>query len=142
MSRTIHTLNLDVIGVSTSVLCALHCAALPFLLTLAPLAGLKFLSNPWVDYFIILVSFCIATYALIHGYRRHHQKSIALVIVTVGFLLIGSSYLFETGWKQILMTSGGAMVVATAHLINWKLVKQSHVEYPKCLNHRKLQDDV
>ena len=64
-------LHPDFMGFSASLLCAVHCAALPFLLTLAPLAGLQFLRNPWVEYALILISFGIACYALIPGYRRH-----------------------------------------------------------------------
>lgn len=118
-------LHLDFIGFSASLLCALHCAALPFLLSLAPLVGLQFLDNPWIEYVIILLSLFIATNALTHGYRRHHQKSLALIIAIVGFILIGAGQLLEPEWKEALLTSCGGVTVAIAHLINWKHVKQS-----------------
>ncbi|NJN24895.1 MAG: MerC domain-containing protein [Cyclobacteriaceae bacterium] len=127
-------MNLDLVGFSVSLLCAVHCAALPFLLSLAPLAGLHYLNNPWIEYAIILLSFCIASYALIHGYRRHHQKPLALVIVVVGFILIGTGHLIQSEWKEITLTSVGAVVVAMAHFINWEQVKKSHVEFPDCIH--------
>lgn len=137
MSRLQLNLDLDLIGFGTSLLCALHCAILPFLLQLVPLAGLQFLSDPRIEYIIILISFCIASYALVHGYRRHHQKPFALIIVIIGFILIGSGYLLHSPWQEIMLTSSGAVIVAIAHLINWNQVKQSHIEYPDCLHLKK-----
>ena len=118
-------LHLDFIGFSASLLCALHCAALPFLLSLAPLAGLQFLDNPWIEYVIILLSLFIASSALIHGYRRHHHDLLALTIAVIGFILIGAGQLLEPEWKEVLLTSTGGTMIAIAHLINWKHIKQS-----------------
>ncbi|WP_185152548.1 MerC domain-containing protein [Fulvivirga aurantia] len=128
-------LHLDLIGFSSSVLCAIHCAALPFLLSLAPLANLQFLNNPWVEYAIIIASFLIACFALIHGYSRHHHKPQALVLVVMGFVLISTGHLAE--WNEAVFTTFGATIVAIAHLINWRQIKQSKVDYPDCLNHSK-----
>ncbi len=126
--------HLDFIGFSASLLCALHCAALPFLLSLAPLAGLKFLSTPWIEYSIILISFFIASYALTHGFRRHHKNPAALLMVLAGFILIGAGHVLGHDWQEIVLTSCGATLVAIAHLINWRQIEQSKVKFPDCLN--------
>ncbi len=125
-------LHLDFVGFSASMLCAVHCAALPFLLSLAPLAGLQFLNDPWIEYVIILTSFFIASYALLHGYRRHHKKPLALIIVTVGFLLILIGHLLDDEWIEIILTSCGGATIAIAHLINWKYMKQVQVGLSNC----------
>lgn len=127
-------LHSDFVGFSASLLCALHCAALPFLLTLAPLAGLQFLSNPWVEYALILLSFGIACYALIPGYWRYHRKPLALMLVVIGFLLIGTAHSLASEAYEVVLTSGGASLVAIAHLINWKQVKQAQAAYPNCIH--------
>ena len=119
-------LHLDFIGFSASMLCAVHCAALPFLLSLAPLAGLQFLENPWIEYCIILLSFFIASSALIHGYRKHHQKKLSVLIAILGFILIAVGHLFESSeWWEIVFTSLGGVTIAVAHLINWRHIKLS-----------------
>lgn len=118
-------LHLDFIGFITSLLCALHCAALPILLSMTPLAGLKFLDNPWIEYVIILLSFFIASNALIHGYRKHHHKLLALTIAVIGFVLIGLGQVLEPEWREALLTSSGGTIIAIAHLVNWKQVKGS-----------------
>ena len=130
-------LHLDFIGFSTSVLCAIHCAALPFLFSLAPLAGLQFLRNPWVEYVIILLSLFIASFALLHGYRKHHKRLLPLLIAIVGFVLILMGHLFEVVWKELAFTSSGAIAIAMSHLINWKYIRQAKIEFPECLSHNR-----
>jgi len=113
----------DFFGFSASMLCAVHCAVLPFLLSLSPMVGLRALQNPWIEYVIILISFCIASYTLVRSYHKHHQRKQALIIVVLGFLLIATGHLIGHGWQEILFTSSGAVTVAVAHLINWKQMR-------------------
>lgn len=120
----------DFVGFSASLLCALHCAALPFLLTLAPLAGLQFLANPWVEYAFILLSAGIACYALIPGYWQH-RKPLALVLVVIGFLFIGFAHSLAPEDYEAIFTPVGATIIALAHLINWKQVRKVQ---PTCSN--------
>ncbi len=127
-------LHPDFMGFSASLLCALHCAALPFLLTLAPLAGLQLLGNPWVEYTSILLSLGIACYALIPSYRQYHRKPLALMLVLLGFLLIGAAHSVVPEAYEAVFTSGGAGLVAIAHLINWKQVRQARAAFSRCVH--------
>jgi len=74
-------LKLDYIGMATSLLCAVHCALIPTLLSFSSLAGIRFLDNVWLESTIILLSFFIASYALVHGFLRYHKSPWALLIV-------------------------------------------------------------
>jgi len=125
--------HLDFIGFSASLLCAIHCAALPFLLTMAPLAGLQFLENPWIEYSIILLSFLIASNALVHGYRKHHKKPLALIMAVAGFVLIGIGQFIHAEWQEVVFMATGGTVIAIAHLVNWKHIRKSQIEFPECL---------
>lgn len=117
---------LDHIGFSVSMLCAIHCGILPFLLALSPLAKLQFLQDPWLENAIILLSLLLASLSLVHGYRRHHGKLRGIWVVLAGFLLIFFGHAFPYAWAEILFTSLGASTVALAHVINWKLVRKAH----------------
>jgi len=130
-------LHPDFLGFSASLLCAIHCSALPFFLSLAPLAGLQFLENPLIEYGMIVLSFFIASYALIYGYYRHHRKPLALTIVLLGFLLIAIGHLLEIARYEILFTSFGALIVASAHIINWKNIRHPNQKYTDCLELKK-----
>ncbi|MEM9328704.1 MAG: MerC domain-containing protein [Bacteroidota bacterium] len=121
--------HLDFVGFSASLLCALHCAALPFLLTLAPLAGLQFLDNHWVEISLILLSFFIASNALMHGYRRHHHRWLPLVIAVFGFVLIGIAQALESEFTELVLMPLGGITIAIAHLINWKFINQSRLRF-------------
>lgn len=119
----------DFVGLGASLACAVHCLIVPFLVSLAPLAGFQVLNNVWIEYTVIMVGFVIAAIALWHGYRHHHGKPLALIIVIIGFLLIGTGHFFQVGWVEIVLASIGATVVAVAHLINWKHIRQSHQSF-------------
>lgn len=116
-------LHVDFVGFVASLLCAVHCAGIPILLSFAPLMGLGFLSNPWVEYSMILLSLLIASYALIVSYRQCHHNPLALIIVFTGFILISLGHVFSIEWAEIVLTSCGAIAVASAHFINWKHVR-------------------
>jgi len=126
-------LHLDFIGFSASMLCAIHCAAIPFLLSLAPLAGLQFLENHWIEYTIIILSLIIASNALVHGYRKHHKKVQALLLALGGFLLIALGHIMHTESQEMVFASSGGVTIALAHLVNWKHIKKSKAEFPDCL---------
>jgi hypothetical protein len=117
--------HLDFVGFSTSLLCAIHCAALPFLLSLAPLTGLQFLDHPAIETLIIFLSFFIASFALVKGYRRHHQRTLPFLLVSGGFLLLTVGHLLHGTWAETLLVTLGGGSIALAHLVNWKLIRQS-----------------
>ena len=125
MKKQFVGLHLDFIGFSASLLCAIHCAALPFLLTLSSLAGLQFLENEWVEYSIILLSLLIASRSLIHGYRKHHKKHIALLIAVGGFAMIFTAQVLDSEWVEVVLMSLGGISIAVAHMVNWKYITQS-----------------
>ena len=113
-------LHVDFMGFGVSLLCAVHCAGLPFLLSFAPLLGLGFLGNSWIEYGIIFISFLVASFALIRGYTTCHRKPLALIVVFFGFVLISLGHSLGLEALEVILTSIGAVIVATAHIINWK----------------------
>ncbi|MCX2451940.1 MerC domain-containing protein [Pedobacter sp. PLR] len=113
--------RLDQFGISASVACAIHCAALPFLITLLPLWGLGFLANPWVEFSMIGLSLLIGTWSLARSYPRHKRIIPVLVLIT-GFMLIGTGHYGFHFLEAILIPLGG-FTIALAHLINWKYAR-------------------
>ncbi|HBH22958.1 MAG TPA: MerC domain-containing protein [Cytophagales bacterium] len=127
-------INLDFIGMSTSLLCAFHCAGLPFLLSLAPLAGLSILHHPVIEYGIISLTLVIAITALRKGYLKYHGKLTAIIMVCIGFTLIISGHLLGNEFYEVFMLSIGGTTIAAAHFINWKLIRKSKTPFPVCMN--------
>lgn len=114
----------DRVGAMASFLCALHCAALPFVLTLLPVLGLDFLASHRFEHWFIAFATVLASTMLIRGYRGHRQPH-ALALLLPGLLLLWSGgYLVEPEvapfWHATLVALGGS-TVAAAHLVNLRL---------------------
>ena len=74
----------DWLGVSASVLCAIHCAAMPFVVGLLPLLGLSFLAEPSFHKWMVGICLALALLAFVPGWRRHHR--LAPTIIGLGGL--------------------------------------------------------
>lgn len=122
-------LNLDLFGFFASFLCAIHCAALPLILSLSALSGLHFLAEPWFEWGMITLSATIAIVSLVPSYQKHHRNLLPIVIVLSGFVLISAGRIVEAESLEVLFTSSGATLVAASHLVNWRLKKQTGRKY-------------
>ncbi|MCP4836970.1 MAG: MerC domain-containing protein [Phycisphaera sp.] len=69
----------DWIGVSASVLCAIHCAAMPFVVGLLPLLGLSFLADPSFHKWMVGICLALALLAFVPGWRRHHRLAPTII---------------------------------------------------------------
>ena len=61
----------DWLGMVASIGCAIHCAAMPFVIAYLPLLGLSFLADEAFHKWMALVCFLIAIVAFIPGIRKH-----------------------------------------------------------------------
>ncbi|MBK6264751.1 MerC domain-containing protein [Marivirga sp. S37H4] len=122
MKNRFFSVPLDFLGISTSLLCAIHCAFLPFFLSFTSLAGLHFLANPWVEYSVIVISLGLALLSLFPAYNKYHYHFAPLLVVGLGFLLIGLGQLLGESDSEIIFTALGAAFVAFAHGLNWYFI--------------------
>ena len=118
--------KLDHIGFTASTLCAIHCALMPFVITLLPLLGLEFLSSIWVEIGIIALSIIIGISSLIPSYIKHHRKLLPLLLLIVGFILIFGAHFFGFHELEPILVPVGGLTIAGAHLLNWKLNRPFH----------------
>ncbi|WP_345230998.1 MerC domain-containing protein [Olivibacter ginsenosidimutans] len=118
--------KMDMVGFTASALCAVHCALMPFVITLLPLVGLEFLASPWVEISIIVLSILIGISSLIPSYLKYHRKLWPIIMLLVGFILIfGAHFLGFHELEPILVPIGG-LTIAGAHFLNWKLNRPFH----------------
>lgn len=61
----------DLVGIVASIGCALHCAAMPFVISYLPSLGLSFLADESFHKVMALTCFLIAIFAFIPGIRKH-----------------------------------------------------------------------
>lgn len=123
----------DRIGMTASVLCAIHCAVTPLVLVALPSLSLWWASmehlHGWLVGSLALFGICMTW----QGWRRH-QRFYAWAFLIPGLLALGCALLVpgET-LEHVLMAVGGTLV-ACAHLVNLKL-SHGHV-HDACCNHR------
>src|SRR5215467_7981812 len=85
----------DRVGATASFLCALHCAALPFVFAVLPALGLGFLANHSFERWFIAFATLLALTMLIRGYRRHRTPhALGLLLPSLVLLWLGG-YVFD-----------------------------------------------
>jgi peptidoglycan/LPS O-acetylase OafA/YrhL len=114
---------LDRVGATGSMLCAVHCAALPLVLAIAPAIGAGFASPTFEIAFIAFASVLGMT-SLILGYRQHRVHR-ALLLLVPGVALLWAAVLIEPLHESLVghavaMACGGSLI-AIAHLLNLRL---------------------
>lgn len=125
--------NWDALGIATSVVCAIHCAILPMILSTLPIFGINLVDNVAFEYVMIFLAFCIGAYSLWHGYRKHHHSFIPLVIFTIGIILLLLKQVFHEYQALILPFAVGLIIIS--HLLNYRSCRvHSHAHADDC-NH-------
>ena len=126
-------INWDAVGVSASLACAIHCALLPLFLTSLPLFGINIINNEPFEAGMILLAFCIGSYSLYHGFKKHHHKWPPLIIFTFGFILLVMKE-FVVAYHTWLLIPAILMIV-TAHLLNYRFCRQANHCHTGDCNH-------
>ncbi len=126
-------LKLDSIGFVASTLCAIHCAAMPFIIIFLTLYGFQFIANPIVEYLFIGSSIIIGIFTFTHGYFNHHRKLYPLITFVSGLLiiLIGQFFFHDhnhfeisnNGLLYLVIAPAGAILIGLSHYMNRKLSK-------------------
>ena len=123
--------NWDVLGVGTSLACAIHCALLPLFLNSLPLFGLNIIHNVFFEVAMIVLALCIGSYSLYHGYKKHHHSFLPLVIFLSGFIFLVAKQFFVQ-YETWLLIPAVALIV-TAHLLNFRFCRvHNHAHKDDC----------
>jgi len=121
--KMIKALNLDKIGITASTACAIHCALLPFVLTLLPLWGLDFLASPVTEISMILLSLVLGAWSLGKSYRKVHHRVLPIIILILGFACIVTGHFSGISILEPILIPAGGFAIASAHFLNLKLAK-------------------
>jgi hypothetical protein len=110
-------INWDALGIATSVVCAIHCALLPLILTSLPLFGINIINNLSFELFMIAFAFSIGSYSLYHGWKKHHHRWLPLIIFFVGMLLLFSKQIWPT--YELFFLIPAVSFIVSAHYLNY-----------------------
>ena len=112
----------DNTGACLSFACAIHCLAMPLLVTILPLIGLSFLATERAELILITGAIGLAIGSLAWGVR-HHRSWRALLVLIVALAFIATSRTAVEGTYEVVFYSIGGILLASAHLVNRHLCK-------------------
>lgn len=124
--------RLDRLGSAASLTCAAHCAAMPLLAGLAPLVGMGFLVSEQTEWLLVGLSLGIGCLSLPPSYARKHRQWRPLLLFAFGAgLIIAVRLSAEEGSRLEAPTMViGALLIASAHLINRRLCRSCAACHP------------
>ena len=126
-------INWDALGIGASLACATHCALLPLFLSSLPLFGVNIIHHIGFEVGMIVLAFCVGTYSLYHGYKKHHHSLLPISLFTAGILLLVLKQFFVQYETWLLIPA--VVLIITAHLINYKSCRvHNHAHSDDC-NH-------
>ena len=126
----------DKLSISLSLLCAIHCLAVPVLMVVLPTAFALPLEGEAFHLWMAMVVIPLSAFALFMGCRQHKTTRVAVVgvlgVVALGMAAVfGHDYLGEVGEKVVTVLA--ACMIALAHYWNYKLC--SHGSDCDCTKH-------
>lgn len=126
-------INWDALGITASILCAIHCAVLPLFLAALPLFGVNIIENLAFEIGMIILALVIGSYALWHGYKWHHHSKTPLVLFSTGMAFLVLKQVFLS-YHTILLIPAVIFIVA-AHLINYRYCRVHNHAHDTDCNH-------
>jgi MerC mercury resistance protein len=109
--------SLDVVGATTSLVCAIHCAVVALALGMTPIASL--IAASWIEWAFLTASAAIGVLALVPGYRRHGLR-MPLALFSLGIALLVALRLLRVPASvfEMLVVVLAAGCLISAHWIN------------------------
>lgn len=120
--------TMDLIALSSSLICAIHCASIPLVLSIASLSQFHFLGNPSIEWTMLSFALVFIIVSLWPSYKSQHHNTKPLLCAAIGYIFIIMSRLNITELWEISNTVVGTCLLSKAHFLNWKLLakKESH----------------
>ena len=124
----------DRFGFAASMLCAIHCAALPVVLALLPSFGIGVWLGEGFEQAFVLFATLLGLFTMAWGYRRHRAvRALWQLLPGLAVLWVGVLYapLHETLVAHAVAMTLGGTLVGLAHLANLRL-NHGHVHDATC----------
>ena len=120
---------LDAAAVVLSATCALHCLALPVIVSLLPVATVIMIPEQTFHLLMLFFILPASLTALWLGCHRH-KDAVTLLTGTLGISILTLTAFWGHQWFGLdgerLMTSAGGLILALAHVRNYLLCRQDN----------------
>lgn len=114
----------DIMGISASVLCMIHCMAFPVMISLGYMVKYSddhghshdHIHWHWMDYFFIV----LAIWAVFNAGKNTHSKRIKIALWTAVGIFSIAILLHEWNPIMIGISIAASVALIIIHIINWK----------------------
>ena len=116
---------LDRVGLVASFVCAVHCAAMPFVIALLPLVGLSVFADPRTEWAFVAISLVVGLASLLPSYFGKHRRTKPLMLFATGLalILIARTSFADTLSAETAFVVFGALFIAGSHFFNRSLCR-------------------
>jgi len=111
-------INWDALGITTSILCAIHCAILPLIVATLPFLGVNIIENALFEYGMIGLAFAIGSFALWHGFHKHHRHFGPWLLFLGGMLFLLAKQIWHQYEFRLLPFA--IVLIIAAHMLNYR----------------------
>lgn len=110
----------DGLAVGASVLCLIHCLALPIVIAALPALAARLDLGEGFHLAVLAFALPVSAVALGEGWRRHRGLT-PLFVGAAGLVLLAAGLAFEE-WVAVEtgVTVAGSLLLAGAHVANWR----------------------
>lgn len=129
-----HSRFADRFGFAASMLCAIHCAALPLVIALLPSLGIGIWLGQGFEQGFVMFASLLGLSTVVLGYRRHRAvRALWLLLPGLGVLWVAVLYapLHQSLVPHAVAMTFGGTLVGLAHLANLRL-NHGHVHDATC----------
>ncbi len=116
-----HSHLLHKLGMGLSLLCAIHCLAMPFVLVALPLIGGEFFSET-NEIILMLISILLGLNILLKD-RKIHESYVPLGLLILSASLILLHAVSILPFHTHFLLTIGSVLMALAYFINWRMHK-------------------
>jgi hypothetical protein len=111
----------DLIGISVSFGCAVHCAILPVFLSGLSVFGINIIHNFWFESGMILLAFTVGTFSLLHGFIRHHRSLTPLLLFSAGMVFLLAKHFWQL--YELILLLFAVILIISAHFFNFRYTR-------------------
>ena len=122
----------DVVGLTGSVLCALHCLIVPITLVFGQVGPLALVEDEFFHRVLLVVVVPSAVLAFLIGCRQHRDRAV-LILGSLGLILLTAALtilhdpLGENGERVAAILASGSLIAA--HVRNFRLCRRDACEH-------------
>ena len=116
--------RLDLFGSIISLACAVHCLAFPILISTGSLLMISKADYELTETFIIVPSILIASWSVGRSFKIH-KGVLPLSLLVISLILFSFGKFMHLEKLEVVFSTTGAILLASAHLTNRRLVKRT-----------------